>query len=465
MKEIIVIGSGLAGSVLCNELSKTANVTLLEKGEKDFISYPNLLFKGKKLAPFNTFCFSGGGGSNLWHNGLIPIGIDDVISKPFSELLKKSEPFTNNAAKMLNFDGDYSSDYAAIVSEMNELAASIGVFEDGVDCLIYPKKYSKLTVPDKVKSYYSVRNISFTSIEGKTKQVTFEQNDKTHSINADFIILAAGAFSTPELVKRILKTCNVNNEGLGRGLIDHPAGFVGKVKFTKGIAKKINKFSSYHKDNYESCTGIRIKSDCQKYTCFAFLRPAFTMSNHLSIYQYKSLLGGSSGIERIKNALSLKLFHPDILVEVISHVLGVSIPSNTFNVLVYFQQHQGDNKVDYQDGSHVIKWDVKNKELEIYNALLEKLDQKLSSFAIKTKIQKPINNDWLRSGAHHSGTISLDENKTGGIDENLKLNGCSNVYVCDGSVIQEHSYANTGLTIGKLALRLSEHINQLSVKR
>ncbi|MFT6734673.1 MAG: hypothetical protein ACJAS9_002875 [Polaribacter sp.] len=464
MKEIIVIGSGLAGSVLCRELSKSANVTLLEKGEKDLISYPNLLFKEKKLAPFNTFCFSGGGGSNLWHNGLIPIGIDDVISKPFAELLKKAEPYTNKAAEMLNFDGDYSADYADIVSEMNELAASIGFFEDGVDCLIYPKKYSKLTVPNKVKAYYSVRNIAFTSIEDETKRVTFTQDDRTHSIDADFIILAAGTFSTPELVKRILQTNNLNNEELGRGLIDHPAGFVGKVKFTKDIAKKINKFSSYHKDNYESCTGIRIKSDCQKYTCFAFLRPAFTMSNHLSIYQYKSLLGGSSGIERIKNALSLKLFHPDILVEVISHVLGVSIPSNTFNVLVYFQQHQGDNEVDYKEGSHVIKWDVKNKELEVYNALLEKLDQKLNSFAIETNMQKPINNDWLRSGAHHSGTISLDEKKIGCINENLKLNGSSNVYVCDGSVIQEHSYANTGLTIGKLALRLSEHINQLNVK-
>jgi hypothetical protein len=36
------------------------------------------------------------------------------------------------------------------------------------------------------------------------------------------------------------------------------------------------------------------------------------------------------------------------------------------------------------------------------------------------------------------------------------------VYVCDGSVIQEHSYANTGLTIGQLALRLSEELGGMS---
>ena len=76
---------------------------------------------------------------------------------------------------------------------------------------------------------------------------------------------------------------------------------------------------------------------------------------------------------------------------------------------------------------------------------------------------QPIDGEWLRSGAHHSGTISLGNDEPEQIDDNLKLNGCNNLYICDGSVIQEHSYANTGLTIGKLALRLSAHLTNLKV--
>jgi choline dehydrogenase-like flavoprotein len=34
------------------------------------------------------------------------------------------------------------------------------------------------------------------------------------------------------------------------------------------------------------------------------------------------------------------------------------------------------------------------------------------------------------------------------------------VFVCDGSIIQEHSYANTGLTIGQLAMRLAERVSK-----
>jgi choline dehydrogenase-like flavoprotein len=45
------------------------------------------------------------------------------------------------------------------------------------------------------------------------------------------------------------------------------------------------------------------------------------------------------------------------------------------------------------------------------------------------------------------------------IDRDLKLKFCDNVYVCDGSVIQEHSYANTGLAIGQLAFRLVKRIS------
>jgi len=460
-KRVVVIGSGLAGSLICNELADKADITLLEIGQKDVISYPDIHFNNKELAEFNTFCFSEGGGSNLWHNGLIPINNKDVDSTDFSQLLEESRPFLNKAASKLLFPNDsYALEYSNTLLEMNTLAKKIGIFDEGVDCLLYPKKTKKLKVDRKVKAHYSVQDIKFKLQDKRITTVDFTSNNKPHSVDIDAVVISAGAFGSPRLISQILTSLDKPIKNLGKGLIDHPAGFIGKVKFKQSDAKLIRKFALLDKGDYNCCTGIRLKSDCRKYTCFAFFRPAVTMSNSLSIYQYKSRLGGSKGLKRIWNALSLKIFHPDILVEIFAHIFGFNINSRTFNILVYFQQRQGDNNVSYDGSTLNIDWNVTNQEIEIYNQILKKLDLKLLEISQETNIQQPITNQWLRSGAHHSGTVSLGKHEDCLLNQDLKLKCSDNAYVCDGSVIQEHSYANTGLTIGQLALRLANKLLQ-----
>lgn len=458
-KNVVVIGSGLAGSLICNELSDKTDVTLLEIGEKDIVRYPALNFIKKKLASFNTFCFSGGGGSNLWHNGLIPIDKKDVESDVFSKLLVEARPYIDKAAANLFFtEKSYSNEYDETISEMRMISEKLGVFKEGIDCLIYPKKYSKLTIGPNVKANYQVNSIDFESKLNRITKVHFSINSVKHTLSPDVVIICAGTFGTPRLVKKILSSLGAAHSRVGYGLIDHPAGFVGKVKFKKEFVNSMHKFALFDKGAYESCTGVRLKSSCGKYTCFAFFRPALTMSNRLSIYKYKSKLGGSSGMARIKNALSLKLFHPDILVEIFSHVFSVNIRSSTFNILVYFQQRQGENNVTYDGDKLNIDWCITDDEIGIYNDILSQLDSTLRPISDKVNIQSPITEEWLRSGAHHSGTISLGEGDDCIVDHELKVKSSDNVFVCDGSVIQEHSYANTGLTIGQLALRLAEKL-------
>ena len=84
----------------------------------------------------------------------------------------------------------------------------------------------------------------------------------------------------------------------------------------------------------------------------------------------------------------------------------------------------------------------------------------LSGIADEINLKTDIDEDWLWSHAHHSGTISMGKNTDSCVDQDLKLHSCDNVFVCDGSIIQEHSYANTGLTIGQLAMRLAERVLQ-----
>lgn len=458
-KNIVVIGAGLAGTLICNELSKKCNVTLLEVGEKNTVGYPEINFIQKRFAAVKTFCLGGGGTTNLWHNGLIPILPKDVTSDDFKEVLAEAESYHNKAAANLFWlDNPYSAEYKKVHSETNQLAEKIGFFSDGVDCLLYPKKFSKLDVVAEVNAFYEVSDIEFNSVYKKITSVSYYIGKKRHSVNADVVIISAGTLNSPRLVKKALSALNFSERNVGTGLADHPMGFIGKVKIKKSVNSDIKLLSVRDQGNYECRTAIRVKSECGKYTGCAFLRPALTMENKLPIYKYKSLLGASSGRDRIRNMFSWKLFHPDTLAEIYSHLFGVNIPGRIYNVLFLFEQKRGKGYVKHNGSELEIDWRITEDELKIYKGMIKKLNDMLAGIADEVNLKTDMTEDWLWSAAHHSGTISLGEKDVDLVNKDLKLNACDNVFVCDGSVIQEHSYANTGLTIGSLAMRLAERI-------
>jgi hypothetical protein len=341
---------------------------------------------------------------------------------------------------------------------MRSNAQGIGVFSDGVDCLLYPKKYRKLDPDPKVNSVYSAADIDFVAHGNRVRSVSFRTSNTRQSVAADSIIICAGSLGSPLLVRKVLAAVGFSSNKAGTGFMDHPLGFVGKVKFKKHINHLIREFALLDKGNYECRTSVRLRSSCGKYTCAAYFRPALTMENNLAIYKYKSRLGANSGLDRVKNMFSLKLFHPDILAEIASHLFTMPIPGSIYNVLMVFDQKRGESSVTYDNNGLVVDWRITEDELSIYNNILKKLQSMLSGIADEINIRTDINDDWLWSHAHHSGTVSLGNNADSCVDRNLKLHSCDNVFVCDGSVIQEHSYANTGLTIGQLAMGVSERI-------
>ena len=136
-KNVVVIGAGLAGTLLCNELVGQCNVTLLEVGDENGISCPDISFIRKQFAAVKTFCLGGGGTTNLWHNGLIPILPQDVISNDFKEVLTDVEAYHDRAAANLFWlDNPYSAEYEKVISKTNVSSEKTGVFSDGLDCLL-----------------------------------------------------------------------------------------------------------------------------------------------------------------------------------------------------------------------------------------------------------------------------------------------------------------------------------------
>lgn len=459
MKKITVIGSGVAGSLLCNQLVTQHEVTLLEKGAEDSIRFPELHFLEKKFAEVHTCCYGGGGTTNLWHNGLIPINCEDVYDPVFREVLNDAGRFMDKAAAALFFPGvSFAAEHRRLKEEVSALSPVFSLFPYGVDCLVYPKKFRKLTVSSGVRAVYSVDDIDFVFAQGRIKAVKFKAAGQWQSVDTDVVVVAAGTLGTPGLVQKVVAAVGGADDQVGLGFIDHPMSFVGKVRVKKEYADLVKKLSAWDRGAYISRNAVRLKSECGNYTACAFFRPALTKDNQLAIYKYKSSLGASNGLARLKNVFSWKILHPDIIAEIFAHFTGVNLPSRTYNILFIAEQRRGVNRVWEQGGAIQVKWKVSEDELVVYRSMLAELRNALTNLAEDINIVTDITGDWLWSAAHHSGTISLGAGAHDLVDGNLRLRCCDNVYICDGSVIQEHSYANTGLAIGQLAMRLAEKI-------
>lgn len=458
-RNLVVIGGGLAGSLLCNVLAGDFQVTLLEKGPRNNIEYPQFRFLGKKLAEVHTCCYGAGGTTNLWHNGLIPINDEDVVDQEFAEVLRDAQTYIDETAAALFYAGSsFSEEHRQLKDHVNSLSPALAAFSHGIDCLVYPKKFQALRVSPKVEAVYSVEGIDFVLNSGRIAAIRYLAGGQERTMDVDTVIIAAGTLGTPGVVQKIVSVAGLSELSVGNGFIDHPMGFVGKVKIKKNLAPVIRKLSALDRGDYISRNAIRLKSSCGKYTACAFFRPALTMDNRLDIYKYKSSLGASSGIVRLKNALSKKIFHPDIIAEIFAHLFGVNIPSRVYNILLIAEQKRGDSRVFEKDGKIHVDWSISAEELPIYQGMLKDFKEMISGLAEEININTAITDDWLWSAAHHSGTVSLGLGDDDLVDANLRLKCCNNAYVCDGSVLQEHSYANTGLAIGQLAFRLAAHL-------
>jgi hypothetical protein len=460
-RQCIIIGSGLAGCVLAHALAETHDVIVLDIGPEDSYRYPELTFPRKPLADVKTCAIGRGGTTNLWHNGLVPLRTSDVSEGAFRDVLDDCRQYMDDAATRLHYpSGDFAARHAQICDDARRLGELFGDFTEGVDCLVYPKRFSPLAPPEQARCFFNVTSIEFLANERRIDRVRWKSDDGERVEPVDTVIVSAGSLGTPGVVAKALRSLGRSEHQAGANLIDHPMGFVGKFRFPAEIARQVDRFALEDQGDFEYRSMIRLRSDCGSYLGCAFLRPCLSISNDLSIYKYKSRLGASSGAERLRNALSLRIFHPDIVSEIVHHTMGYQIPTRTFSVLLMGEQRMPGNRVSsHSDGTIEVDWDIPRKELDAFSSMVRTLRDWLSGIAEEYEVNDALTADWLWSGAHHSGTVSLGDNAEDLVDRDLLLKESENVYVCDASVIQEHSYANTGLTIAQMALRLSHHLN------
>jgi choline dehydrogenase-like flavoprotein len=152
----------------------------------------------------------------------------------------------------------------------------------------------------------------------------------------------------------------------------------------------------------------------------------------------------------------------DLLIEAASHKFNFNFPTKilSFNI-VSEQMNMVSRRIQIDNNQLKLYWDFNARERESVRkfcaTLVDAFPGEVQNVIISSAKSIP-----FTACAHHSGTMRMSSSSlTGVVDSNLKMFGFNNTYVCDGSVLPRTGYANTGLTIASLAIRLARHLKAL----
>ena len=104
------------------------------------------------------------------------------------------------------------------------------------------------------------------------------------------------------------------------------------------------------------------------------------------------------------------------------------------------------------------------KSIEVFNQWLLEIDAgriQLDDWLINQKNYPT--NDELAGYHHMGGTRMSKDSKSGVVDENLKVWGINNLYVCGSSVFPRGGTCNPTLSIIHFSLRLGDYLNKILV--
>ena len=455
---LIIVGAGLGGCCLADALAESWDVTMVELRNSDAKLSQGIVDVGRPAVTNPHVGYGLGGTTAVWHNGLIEFD---------AEIFDQYWPFPKSELK---------SYYAAAFSKLS--GVTLDAATNAAEAL--KQKLQAIGVPQKLMRqslYYPRRRINVwkhfslasrvSLIEGEVsgflpdnaagvRGVVVRRGDADLQVEADVVVLAAGGLGTPLLMQKLAQfTSSIALQHAGRHYEDHPTGFVAEVALEAPFYKFWNYAIPGLKGNLRM--PVVVEQDGLQVS-FQF-RPAaqFRPRNKLN-----SMLNElRNGPFNLKNYFRL-LGHADDILDILSFRFGLKWPTKRYSLLMVAQQPPETDVGVWRDPVNLTI--LRNWILtDTYIASLEK--------AIHTVVDKlgckgnaNIFANWatdLKSSAHHSGTARMHSSPDAGVcDGNARVHGLRNLFVCDGSLIPSSGYANTGLTIAALALRLAQHLNQ-----
>ena len=510
--QICIIGGGVAGIVLANELSKKTDkkIVILESGSETFDMDTQKLYQAESFPtnfpdPMYSRLRFLGGTSNHWQNNTSPLSPVDfekrsgVKNSGWPISYEHIEPYYNKAALYCGTGNDgYEEKYWENKLSVQDLVKKSNKIQTKVAKMSTPpvrffnQFREELNQADNLTIYSNatVTDIEFDASEQKIKKVYMNSSpNKKHSINADVFIMCLGGIENA----RVLLTFNnkysnqLGNQGdsVGRYFMDHP------VVRAAHIHAKTEKNYNFYTRGAESNSDRIIKGYFQlseqiiKYHKLSNIRVPLIPEN------YYTLSDGISSYHSIANALS-DFSVPDNFFEHVYNVFSdfdlvtEAILRKKFDTefvdrakefggfetqIMIEQTPERRNRIRLSDSKDAygmnkihIDWSISQKDKDNLWKALEVLAIEMGVLDIgRVRLLKEredqIWSNLLGFGNHHMGTTRMsDSPKTGVVDSNQKVFGCENLFIGGSSVFSTGGHVPPTLTIVAMTIRLSEHL-------
>ena len=459
--KLIIVGAGLGGCFLADSLASNYDITLIELG-----TVPPLL-QGRVIdmatpAITNPHIYSGlGGTTSVWHNGLIEIG-DEVFSAKWP--FRKSELDPYYAQAYPKMAGIPQSTVTEAIEDLRTKYVKMGFPENKLGSgLFYPRQrinaWHSLKLKDRVSVVIGEVTALLSDEKHRIHHLIIKNSHGEHKIGGDVFVLAAGGLSTPLLLQDLSERLSLPSlQHAGYNYEDHPSAFVGEVTLDAPVYKLWNYSAPGTHGNLR--LPFLVKQDGLDISFQ--LRPAAIYNRDPGPRDkvVSVLTELRNQPYNLRPYLNLLTQWDDIL-DILSFKFRIQLPTQHYSLLMVAEQPSSSFRAVWRNnGATDIyrKWDITENYT---NTLQKSIYQLITNLGGKVK-NSTVFPSWPRnlfSSSHHSGTARMALSPDEGVcNSNGCVFGLENLYVCDGSLIPASGYANTGLTIAALALRMANHL-------
>lgn len=433
MKKIVVIGSGLAGSYLSSRLCSKYHVSVIELPKERKISVRDI---GTTNNVSGSFRCGLGGTSELWHAGLTMIdgAVDPIVLKAYG-----SKYISRAFLKLSGFNFSKFKDHN--ICAKNEFKR-VGIPSDVLNgnIVLYPKKRWTGTTA-LLNSSVDLYNREVIDIDTNRKFVTLKGDPDTLKVKYDILIISAGTFGTPFILK---DTLNIKPD---MSLYhDHHSAFVFEFRCPRSL-----KLTDWWNDDYFFRQPIVVHENGIRFS-FQIRDGRYSFLNGRS--RAKSVISELRNYPfRLRNYAHLAYSSGD-LIDVIRFKTGVKLNSRWKSVYMMAENSQ-------QIPLKIVDRYLLERNLSLGNSDWMRAAQS-AVYRFKDIVHQlggtAINDfDWQNSilySAHHCGSTSPNLIDT----DTLALKGHRDVYVCDASILFKTGYSNTGLTLAAVCEYLYDNI-------
>jgi choline dehydrogenase-like flavoprotein len=510
--DILVVGSGPAGVLLCDRLSAAQSLCLVEAGpipDREKGKFTNIICENSYFHPAGDKyrVFGPGGSSSAWAGRCVPFDRQDL------ELTNDTWPLSINELRKyyelaFNKLGICCPSYDSLMKEADSTLPRLPTLlsdrfdQNSYDFYSLPTDVGKIYLPGlrKRKNFkYYDKTVVYDLVLNKDQDIIdvyCANSGKKYILKTRKIIFAAGGLECTRLFLNLFKKgrIKINENVLGKGYMTHLAGTLGSFVAEKPLTYGYGEvFGSFARRKYRF---IKRSADELAFTArvhFPDIEDPVHKSGALSLlYLMRKFVGYEYGLRLTKDRDTVRTHLKNVIFgipEILRVYSDIFISkfmrrrkkpplfepvSNIFNLDVHTEQSWDQesfislSNIKDQFGLHNIKvdWKPVSRDLDQLGKNIKHLIEKLGrNFVSLTELdEKKVCDELLRHGAfggHFIGTVRFGINKKQSVlNENLQLHNHNNIYCISSAVFPSSSHANPTLTLAALTLRLADHLNE-----